>query len=215
MMQNERLDSLRSEITSRLGEYRARHVLSTEKEAARLAAVYMPEKEEVVRISALLHDITKEYDDKKQLQIFSDFGIIIDNVALSSPKVFHAWTAALLIPEEFPEFATDEIISAVKNHTTGNPDMSLLDCMIYLADYIEPSRRFEDCKKLRDYFWGELQNLATEKEKLIHLYKTMVMSFDLTIENLINEQSVIAPDTFSARNAFVMKISEESENERS
>ena len=208
---DERVATLRDKVTSRLGEYRSRHVLSTEREAARLAAIYLPEKEAEVRISALLHDITKEYDSNKQLQILSDFGIIVDGVARRSPKVFHALTAALVIPGEFPEFATDEIVSAVKNHTTGAADMPLLDCIIYLADYIEPCRTFDDCVALREYFWGGIENCFSEKEKLVHLYKTMVMSFDLTIQNLINEQSVIASDTFSARNAFLMKISEESE----
>jgi len=207
-----KLDSLRAVITERLGDFRAKHVLSTENEAARIAAVYLPEKMEKVRISALLHDITKEYDTKKQLQILNEFGIIIDNVTLKSPKVLHALTASLLIPVEFEEFADDEIISAVRNHTTGHKNMSLLDIIIYLADYIEPTRKFEDCIKLREYFWGGLEGLVTQNEKLLHLYKTMVMSFDFTIENLISEHCVVATDTFAARNEFILKclnVSEE------
>ena len=206
------LSTLRDAICVRLGDFRAKHVLSTEEEAARLAAVYLPEKVEKVRISALLHDITKEYDVKRQLQIFDDFGIIVDNVMLASPKVFHAKTAALLIPREFPEYADPEVISAVRNHTTGCADMSVMDMLIYLADYIEPTRRFEDCQTLRSYFWDGLAENASEQDKLLHLYKTMVLSFDLTIQNLIEEHSVIAPDTIAARNAFVLKcksISEE------
>ncbi len=203
---------MREVIVSRLGDFRAKHVLSTESEAALIAAEYLPEKTEKVRISALLHDITKEYDTEKQLQILAEFGIIVDNATMHSPKVMHAMTAALLIPREFPEFADDEVISAVKNHTTGHEDMSLLDTIIYLADYIEPLRKFEDCKKLREYFWGGLNGLKTQKEKLLHLYKTMVLSFDFTIDNLIAEHSVIASDTFAARNAFILKclnVSEE------
>ncbi|MBQ5390228.1 MAG: bis(5'-nucleosyl)-tetraphosphatase (symmetrical) YqeK [Clostridia bacterium] len=166
-----------------------------------------------MRISALLHDITKEYDVKRQLQIFTEFGIIFDNVMLASPKVFHAHTAALLIPREFPEFADAEVISAVRKHTTGCADMSVMDMLIYLADYIEPTRKFADCKTLRSYFWEGIGICTTEQEKLLHLYKTMVLSFDLTMQNLIEEHSVIAPDTMAARNAFVLKcksISEES-----
>lgn len=211
------LECLRNIIVSQLGDFRAKHVLSTENEAALIAAVYLPEKMEKVRISALLHDITKEYDTKKQLQILDKFGIIIDNVAMLSPKVMHAMTAALLIPCEFAEFSDDEVISAVRNHTTGHEDMSLLDIIIYLADYIEPLRKFDDCKRLREYFWKGLGTLQTENEKLLHLYKTMVKSFDFTIENLIAEHGVIAPDTFAARNAFILKclnLSEGIDNER-
>lgn len=200
-----KIDELRNVIKNRLGEYRAAHVLSTEKEAVRIANVYLPEKIAKVRISALLHDITKEYDVKKQLQILSDFGIIFDNVKLHSPKVFHAVTASLLIPSEFPEFADAEIISAVKNHTTGSVDMSLLDVIIYLADYIEPLRKFEDCKKLREFFWSGVEGCKDKKELLLHLYTTMVKSFDFTIKSLLDEQCVIAEETYSARNAFVLK----------
>lgn len=207
------LNNLRNAVVNRLGEYRAKHVLSTEEEAVRIAEIYLPEKIEKVRISALLHDITKEYDVKKQLQIFSEFDIIVDNVIVHSPKVMHALTAALLIPREFPEYADDEVISAVRNHTTGCADMPLLDIIIYLADYIEPLRKFEDCRKLREYFWQGVNNAATEKDRLFHLYKTMVMSFDFTIQNILEENGIIAPETIMARNSFVLKclsVSEES-----
>ncbi len=211
MEEKDKLSALREQICIRLGDYRARHVLSTEEEAARLAEVYLPEKMEKVRICALLHDITKEYDVKRQLQIFADFGIIMDAVRAESPKVFHALTAALLIPHEFPEFADAEVISAVQKHTTGSADMTLLDILIYLADYIEPTRNFADCQTLRSYFWDGLAPDMTEQEKLSHLYKTMVLSFDLTIQNLIEEHSVIAPETLAARNAFVLKCQSVSE----
>ena len=209
-----RIETLRTSVCARLGEYRAKHVLSTEAEAARLAAVFLPESEEKVRISALLHDITKEYDTKKQLQIFKDFGIIIDNVSMQSPKVFHARTAALLIPQEYPEFADPEVISAVYKHTTGSAEMSVLDCMIYLADYIEPTRRFEDCQTLRAYFWDGIRDKMSARDKLLHLYRTMVYSFDLTIRNLIGEGSVIAPDTVAARNAFLLKLAADGTEEK-
>ncbi len=205
MDSEKKIGALRDAVVKRLGEYRARHVLSTEKEAVLIASEFIPEKTEKVRISALLHDITKEYDTKKQLQIFSEFGIIIDNVTMHSPKVMHALTAALLIPSEFPEFADEEVISAVKHHTTGCANMTLLDIVIYLADYIEPLRKFDDCKKLREYFWNGISSSVTQKEKLLHLYRTMVMSFDFTIENLMAEHGVIATDTFAARNAFILK----------
>ncbi len=205
MSENEKIDKLREAVIKRLGDFRAQHVLSTEEEAVRIANIYLPEKIDKVRISALLHDITKEYDVKKQLKILGDFGIIIDNAVLHSETVFHAITAALVISSEFPEFADDEIISAVKNHTTGNENMSVLDIIIYLADYIEPLRRFDDCKRLREYFYSGLEHASDEKDRLLHLYKTMVMSFDLTVKNLLEEQRVIAPQTIAARNAFVLK----------
>ena len=201
-----KIEALRASVTSRLGEFRANHVLSTEGEAARIAAVYLPEDEEKVRISALLHDITKEYTKEQQLAVFASFGVEVDAVARLSPKVFHAHTAALLIPREYPEFADPAVLSAVDKHTTGSADMSLMDCIIYLADYIEPTRKFADCKQLRAYFWDGIRKEDTAEENLAHLYRTMVLSFDLTMQNLIDEGRVIAPDTVAARNAFLVKL---------
>lgn len=209
-----KIEDLRVSVCARLGEHRAKHVLSTEDEAACLAAIYLPESEKKVRISALLHDITKEYDTKKQLQIFEEFGIIVDNVSMRSPKVFHARTAALLIPRDYPEFADADVINAVRNHTTGSAEMSMLDCIIYLADYIEPTRRFDDCKMLRAYFWDGVRKMKSAHEKLMHLYRTMVFSFDLTIQNLIEEGCVVAPETVAARNAFLLKLAVDDTEEK-
>ena len=213
MKKRDKLSVLREQICNRLGDFRAKHVLSVEEEAVHLAEVFLPEKVEKVRICALLHDITKEYDVKRQLQIFADFGIIIDTVSQASPKVFHAHTAALLIPQEFPEYADPEIVSAVRNHTTGSADMTLLDMLVYLADYIEPTRKFADCQRLRSYFWNGIQDALSPQDKLLHLYRTMVLSFDLTMQNLMEEHSVIAPETIAARNAFVLKCKNISEEE--
>lgn len=205
------LDALREQIRTRLGAYRAAHVLSTEEEAARIAELLLPEKVEKVRISALLHDITKEYTVEQQLQIFEEFGILLDNVILHSPKVFHAKTAALILPREFAEFSDPEVLSAIEKHTTGCADMSVMDCILYLADYIEPLRKFEDCVALRSYFWNGMRDGLSERERRLHLYKTMVLSLDMTIKSLIRENAVIAPDTIAARNAFVLKCKAETE----
>ena len=206
------LNALRAQVSERLGDYRKRHVLSTEQEAAKIAAIYIPEAEETVRISALLHDITKEYTTEMHCRIFAENGIEPDSTLLASPKTLHALTAALLIPKEFPEYATKEVVSAVKHHTTGCADMSVLDCVIYLADYMEPLRSFEDCVALRSFFWNGIAHAKTERDKEIHLYKTMVRSFDLSIKTLLAESSVIAPDTFYARNAFLHKLKLAEEN---
>ena len=205
----EKIDALRCVVCETLSSYRAEHVLSVEKEAVRLAEIYLPEFVQKARISALLHDITKEYDVKKQLQIFAEFGIIIDNVTLCCPSVFHSKTAALLIPQMYPDFADPDILSAVAKHTTGSEEMSVLDCIIYLADFIEPLRKFEDCKKLRAYFWNGIREADAKEAREFHLYRTMVRSFDLTIRDLMDRGSVIAPDMFRARNAFLLKLESE------
>ena len=209
------LEHLRGQVSARLGEFRARHVLSTEEEAVRIATELLPEAVEAVRISALLHDITKEYSVEEHMKVFHAFGVDLDEITMQSPKVFHARTAALLLQQEYPMYCSPEVLSAVEKHTTGSADMTVMDCILYLADYIEPLRKYEDCKELRAFFWNGIAQAKGDAAKRLHLYKTMVLSFDLTIKNLLAENAVIAPETFAARNAFVLKCkAEEKKGER-
>ena len=84
--------------------------------------------------------------------------------------------------------------------------MTLFEAIIYLADYIEETRTFDDCLKLRNYFYDNIINAFSYDDKVEVLRKTMVYSFDLTIKNLIDEGKKIDNDTINARNYFVSNI---------
>lgn len=187
-------------------EYRLNHTLGVEREAVRLGELYCPEKIPMLRVAALLHDVTKEFSFEKQLQICERFGTIISNEQMMVKKTLHAVTAALVIPEEFPLFASDEVISAVRYHTTGRGGMTLTEKIIYLADYIEEGRAFCDCVKLRNYFYSENIEKMNEEERLLHLDKALILSFDMTIEQLICEGTPIDIDTTLARNDLIARI---------
>ena len=200
------LDRLRESVSEGMSEKRFRHTAAVEKMAARLGELYAPDKIDILRAAALLHDITKEYSSEKQLQICREFGIIISKQDILTPKTFHAKTAAALIPTRYPEFADPEVISAVRWHTTGRADMSLLEKIVYLADYIDESRKFDDCVTLRHMFWDACPEKMTEDERNIHLTKTLIVSFDMTLAGLIKECAPISDDTFKARNSLILSL---------
>ena len=154
-------------------------------------------------VAALLHDITKNYTVQKQLKCCEEFGIIIGEYDVDMPKVFHAKTAAAVAERDFADFVDDDIINAIRWHTTGHAKMSLFECIIYLADYIEPTRDFPDCIELREFFYQKVKICTTESERLMLLCDTMVLSIDMTIKNLIAESSLIDRDTVEARNFFI------------
>ena len=156
-----------------------------------------------------MHDITKEYSTEKQLQICHEFGIITTKQDILTPKTFHAKTAAVLIPVLYPEFDDQEVVSAVRWHTTGNADMSLLEKIVYLADYIDESRKFEDCVKLRNLFWDACPEKMSLKERDEHLAKILVISFNMTLAGLISDNAPVSDDTFKARNALILSLCEE------
>lgn len=200
---DEKLKALRSALGVRMSQKRYRHTCEVESMAIRLGELYCPEKIEILRAAALLHDITKEYQYERQLAICEEYGIINDRMDFYCPKTFHAKTAAALIPTEYAEFADEEVIGAVRWHTTGREDMSLVEKLIYLADYIDMSRSFDDCVMLRRYFWGaEPQNLDAYKREIL-LRDTLIMSFDMTVKQLLLEGSPVSIETARARNYLV------------
>ena len=93
--------------------------------------------------------------------------------------------------------------NGVLYHTTGRENMTLFESIVYLADYIEETRTFEDCVKLREYFYNNIKSAVTYDDKIEILRQTMILSFDFTIKNLIVERKVIDKDTINARNYFV------------
>ena len=202
----EMLDTLRSDVAKHLSVRRYEHTLEVEKMAGILAGIFCPDKLLDLRAAALLHDITKEYDEKVQVSMLSKPGIEFKKEERLAPKTFHARTAALLIPEIYPEFVDDDVVGAVRWHTTGRAGMSLCEKLLYLADYIDYSRTFEDCVKLRDFFFSKKLESMSEEERLRHLDATLLMSFDMTINAILAEGRVISPDTISARNELISNL---------
>ena len=147
------LKQLRSEVRSRVDAKRYRHILGVEETAAKMAEMY-GESVRKTRIAALLHDVTKCLKDADQLHLCEQYGIILDAVEQKNPKLLHAKTGAVVAREEFK--ASREICEAVAWHTTGKPEMTLLEKIIYLADYIEPGRKFEEVHELRELAFKDL-----------------------------------------------------------
>ena len=82
------------------------------------------------------------------------YDIINDNLELKSPKLLHAKTGAALARDLFG--VSDRVYEAIRWHTTGKPDMTLLEKIIYLADYIEPTRDFPGVEKLRELCYEDI-----------------------------------------------------------
>ena len=202
------LDSLRERVKPYMNgnEYRYAHTLGVERECAALGKLLLPEKVNKLRAAALIHDITKVLSLEKQLKYCNTFGIIYGKGDLMSPKLFHAKTASELIKRDFPEFADDEIISAVRWHTTGRREMTLFEGIVYLADYIEDTRTFDECVELRRFFWDSVE--SGEKSVLRVYCETMIKSFDMSINCLIEDHVPIDLDTVDARNYFLEQFKE-------
>ena len=184
-------------IKGMMSDYRFRHTLSVAEECKNLASLFGIDEKELVT-AAYLHDITKERTTEEQLEICRETGVEIHEDTLNSPKTLHSFTAPALIMRDFPEYATPTVLSAVRYHTTGRADMTLHEKLLYLADYIEPTRKFSDCKKLREYFYSSKDDLMTR------LDNTLFLSLKYTINDLVENGAYIHPETIRAYNALAL-----------
>ncbi|MBQ9151255.1 MAG: HD domain-containing protein [Clostridia bacterium] len=199
------LTALRETVIGQMSPKRYTHTAAVEEMVTRLAALYCPAETSVLRAAALLHDITKEADIPTHVEILRKAGETVKAGDELSHKTFHARTAAIIIPQKYADFATETVISAVRWHTTGREGMTLTEKLLYLADYIDESRIFPDCVRLRSYFWGANPENMSMEDRLIHLRRTLIMSYDMTMRALINEGAIISPDTTFARNELALE----------
>lgn len=202
------LDLLRAELPFVLSKKRAAHTLGVERMAVRLGELYMPSIDEInlLRAAALLHDITKELTTAEHFDIMKAHGIAPSLADAMAPKTLHARTAALEIPRRYPHLADSRVIDAVRYHTTGRAGMSMAEKIIYFADYIDDTRTYSDCVRLRDEFFDAHPEHMDREKRICHLDRLMVMSFDMTIGELVERGSLISAETTEARNYLICEL---------
>ena len=148
-------DELRPIALSYLKPKRMPHVLGTEREAVRLTRRYGGDETQA-RIAALLHDCTKKLELPEQLALCKQYGIELDELEQKALKLLHSKTGAAIARSVFG--VEDAVYDAIWYHTTGKPDMTRLEKILYLADYIEPNRDFPGVEELRKAVYEDLDH---------------------------------------------------------
>ena len=196
------LDGLKRRLAAEQSPARFAHTCGVEQTALRIGALCAPRELYRLRAAALLHDATKEYPCEKQLKIAAESGIIIDDCEKSSSALLHAASAAALIGMDpaYSAFADPAVIDAVRWHTTGRAGMSVLEQIIFLADYIEPTRTHAACAALREQFWAVDPAAMDEDARLAHLRRFVCLEAEQTILHLLDRGAPIAENTLRARN---------------
>ena len=95
---------------------------------------------EKAMLAGLLHDCAKCIPTSEKIRLCEEHHILMTQIELDNPGLLHAKAGMALAEEQYGVTDTD-ILHAIKVHTTGEPDMSILDKIIYIADYIEPMRK--------------------------------------------------------------------------
>jgi len=175
-------DWLRHEAYSLLDTHRIPHV-----KACEVAAVELAERWSVdiceAREAAILHDITKKLDFNENICIMVKHGFSTNNYNNSNAKLLHAYTAAILANEKFGVSGT--VANAIRSHTTGCAGMSMLDKVVYIADYIESTRDFPGVTLMRQMAFENID-------------RAMIMGLEMVVENLISREIIPDESTYNA-----------------
>ena len=182
-------ENLMQKIQMRMSEQRFKHVLGVEETAVALAKKYgaSPEK---ASIAALTHDYAKERPDEEFKMVIVRDGFDPELLNYNN-AIWHGLVGASFVERELG--ITDaEILHAIRVHTTGAAKMSLLDKIIYVADYIEPGRDFPGVQDARAIAWADLDEAVAFETK--H-----------TLAHLLAQEQHIYPKTIETYNYWVAK----------
>lgn len=182
-------DTLRRVSLSLLKPSRMAHVTGCCETAVALARRYGENEENAAR-AGILHDVTKALTAEQQLLACKRFGLEITDFEQMQPKLLHAKTGAAVAEQIFGE--NEQVCRAIRYHTTGRAQMSTLEKIIYLADYIEPTRSFDGVQQLREAVWRSLD-------------EGMLLGLDMTLEHLHEQGQPQAAESLHARQWLLNK----------
>lgn len=181
---NNQVLSIRKKLESTLSPMRYEHTLSVSFTCMNLAMCYGFSLKKA-ELAGLLHDCAKQYSEEKLILICEQKGILLTSEEKQSPAVIHANYGAWMAKERFA-ISDSEILSAIACHTTGKPAMTLLDQILFVADYIEP-RRYK-ANNL-----AQIRSLAYQ-----NLESALFLILDSTLKYLQNKNTTIHPMTRKA-----------------
>ena len=162
-------EQLELKVISLLKPNRIKHVLGCRDTAVALARHWGDDETNALR-AGLLHDITKALDGPLQLTLCRAHGIVLDEFSQKNLKILHALTGAVVAERIFGE--NSAVVSAIESHTTGKKDMTLLEKIIYVADYMEPNRTFNGVEEMRELAFSDIdQALKMGLEMTIQVLK--------------------------------------------
>lgn len=174
-------DEMIKKLKKKLNEKRFIHSIGVEYTAANLAFRYGADVEKA-RIAGLLHDCAKCIPTEEKLNKCKKFGLPINSSEKENPDLLHGKLGAYYAKEKYG-IDDEEILSAITWHTTGHPDMTLMDKIIFVADYIEPNRKIiRDLPEIR-------------KEAFIDLDRCIIHILKNTLEYLKDKEYVIDETT--------------------
>lgn len=184
-------------LKNRLTEKRYIHSLNVADSAKMLAKLYSYD-EEIAYTAGLIHDCCKDTPAGLQLSYMLENGVELSEYELGVAKLYHSICGSVFVKKEFG-IDNQDIINAVRYHTTGRRDMSLLEKIIFIADFISAERDYDGVEIMRE-------------KAVKSLDEAIVEGLSFTIKDLIDRGLIVHPDTLDAYNDAIRNLIKSGEN---
>lgn len=185
-------DFYKKELKNKVSDKRYIHSINVLKEAQKLAENYGEDTQKAM-LAGLLHDIAKEMSEELQIKILLDAGCDMDKFKNACSKIFHGFAGSEYIKNKFG-ITDEDILNAVRYHTVGRKNMSMLEKIIFVSDYISAERDFPDTSEVRALAYKDLDAVVLHK-------------LSTSMQKCINSRQAIYPNTVQTYNQLVLKRS--------
>lgn len=188
------LEQYEQEVKRHLTQGRFYHSQCVAAEAEKLARRYGADPEKA-RLCGILHDVMKDTPAQEQLKILEKSGIILTVAQRRNRKLWHALSGAAYLRDALG-IADQEILGAVECHTSGKGGMSLLDKVLFVADYISADRDYPGVEELRVTAYRSLE-------------EAMVEGIRFTVDELMGQELPVAAESIEAYNDAIITLQEQ------
>lgn len=179
-------------LKEKLTEHRFIHSLNVAESSKELARIYGYD-EEIAYTAGLIHDVCKDTPAGLQLSYMLENGAELTEIEISTAKLYHAMCGSVYIQKEFG-IENQDMINAVRYHTTGRKNMSLLEKILFIADFISAERDYNGVEIMRE-------------KAVKSLDEAIIEGLGFTIKDLIDRgERFVHPDTIDAYNDAMMNI---------
>lgn len=186
------LELINKKLNLMLPQGRITHSINVANCATELSKIYNLDSDKAY-IAGLVHDCAKYLSQEQIDEYVNKYEIYLDELEEENINLSHSVVGSFIAKYEF-NIEDEDIINAIKYHTTGREDMSMLEKIIYMADLVEENRKFPIVGRLRELTYGK------------DLNKALLVSFDNMIKFVIDNNELIHPRTVSARNYIMQEI---------
>lgn len=176
-------------LKKRLSPKRYTHSVGVCETAVKLAKLYNVSVEKA-KIAGLLHDYAKDLSDEEIKRYIKEFNLSLDKLLRSHINLAHGIIGAELVKREF-KIIDNDILNAIKYHTTGRKNMSCLEKIVYLADYIEPNRNFPGIEEIR-------------RVSFLNLDEGVLLALNSSITYIIKKGRLLHENSVFARNSIIL-----------